>query len=113
MSAEHPSIREITRAVAQAAGIEGAHADEYAAALLVVLGAAEGYTRGVGFDDSSEIPFDLRSVLITAALRFARNPAGIAVTKTAGPYTETLAGGFTGWTLAELAVLNRYRVTSA
>jgi hypothetical protein len=33
----------------------------------------------------------------------------LSVDLAAGPYTQSLRGGFTGWTLAELAVLNRYR----
>ncbi len=67
---------------------------------------AYAYTRGVGFTRyASPTTYDLASALITATARLAANPEQI-------PYDVggvSLRGGFTGWSLAELAVLNRYR----
>ncbi|WP_235733812.1 hypothetical protein [Mycolicibacterium austroafricanum] len=78
--------------------------------LTVVKAMAKAYTRGVGFDShgypSSD---DLVAVLITATARMVTHPEQIARTDTAGPFTRQIAGGFTGWTLAETMVLNRYR----
>ena len=48
-------------------------------------------------------------MIVTAAVRLVSNPSQLPVDQTAGPYMQSLRGCFTGWTLAELAVLNRYR----
>ncbi len=70
------------------------------------------YTRGNGFDVYGEPDYDLEAVIVTATARLVTNPGQIAQDQTAGPYTQSLRGGFTGWTLAELAILNRYRRTA-
>ena len=69
---------------------------------------ARAYTRGQGFDDDD--PNDeIAAVIATASARLAANPKQLSHTDTAGPYSENVVGGFTGWTLAEQFVLNRYR----
>ena len=75
----------------------------------IVTTMAKAYTRGRGFT-GNEPNDELAAVITTAAARLAANGAQLAVDNTAGPFSMSLRGGFTGWTAAELAVLNRYRV---
>jgi hypothetical protein len=69
---------------------------------------AKAYTRGHGFDDD-EPNDEIAAVITTASARLAANPKQLSNTETAGPYNQNVVGGFTGWTLAEQFVLNRYR----
>jgi hypothetical protein len=69
---------------------------------------ARAYTRGHGFDDG-EPNEELAAVITTATARFIGNPTQLSRADTIGPFTTDIRGGFTGWTLAELFVLNRYR----
>lgn len=69
---------------------------------------ARAYTRGQGFD-GDEPNDEIAAVIVTAAARLVANPKQIGTSSTAGPFSEDVRGGFTGWTLAELFVLNRYR----
>ncbi|WP_221634676.1 hypothetical protein [Nocardioides luti] len=65
---------------------------------------ARSYTRDRGFDGAD--PFDdVAAVITTATARLLANPGQVG--NTAGPFT--VAGGFTGWSLPETFVLNRYR----
>ncbi|WP_347957093.1 hypothetical protein [Gordonia aichiensis] len=74
----------------------------------IVEAMARAYTRGRGFDDDG--PYDdVGAVITTASARLMTNPGQLAGDRSAGPYSESVRGGFTGWTLAELFVLNRYR----
>ena len=67
---------------------------------------AKAYTRDRGFAPQSGEPNDdIAAVIVTATARMVANPEQIAYT--AG--SVTMQGGFQGWSLAELAVLNRYR----
>jgi len=76
-------------------------AGEHAA---VITAMARAYTRDRGFLGTE--PFeDVAAVIVTAAARLVANPE--QVPNTSGPFS--VAGGFTGWSLAELFVLNRYR----
>lgn len=67
---------------------------------------AYAYTRGRGFDvEARPLTRDLVAVLRTATIRLGANPEQL-------PYDvggTNFRGGFTGWSLGELAVLNRYR----
>lgn len=51
----------------------------------------------------------VKTVALTVAARIAANPSGISRQDTAGPFSSRRSGGFTGFTLAELTVLKRYR----
>jgi hypothetical protein len=66
---------------------------------------AKAYTRGQGF--TGNVPNEeIAAAITTASARLYANPEQI-------PYdigTVSMRGGFNGWTLAELFVLNRYRV---
>ena len=76
-------------------------ADDYRA---IITAMAKSYTRDRGFYGG--VPFDdVAAVIATATARLAANPGQIA--QTTGPFTVT--GGFSGWSLAETFVLNRYR----
>lgn len=70
---------------------------------------ARAYTRGRGFDQYFEPNEEIAAVITTAAARLASNSGQIAYSKTVGQASEEARSWFTGWTLAELAVLNRYR----
>lgn len=73
--------------------------------VLVVTELARSYTRGNGFA-GDEPNTDVAAAITTAAARLLTNPSQV-------PYdvgSVSYRGGFNGWTLTELAVLNRYRV---
>lgn len=72
--------------------------------VTIVTAMARAYTRGQGFTDA-EPNDDIAAVITTATARLVANPEQINTT------TGSVAvnGGFTGWTLAETFVLNRYR----
>lgn len=72
--------------------------------VTIVTAMARAYTRDNGFT-GNEPADDIAAVITTATARLVANPEQIATT------TGSVAvnGGFTGWTLAELFVLNRYR----
>ncbi len=82
---------------------------DVATVVPVVTTMAKAYTRGRGFT-GNEPNDELAAAITTAAARLAANGAQLAVDHTTGPFGMSLRGGFTGWTAAELAVLNRYRV---
>ena len=69
---------------------------------------ARAYTRGQGFTGNA--PNDeIAAVITTASARLAANGSQIRGSATAGVFVQDLRSSFEGWTLAELAVLNRYR----
>jgi len=72
------------------------------------------YTRGVGFDLVTGEPVaDLGAVILLVASRLYDNPDQRRA-ETLGAYSFTSAlAGFQGYTLAELAVLHRYRRRAA
>ena len=53
---------------------------------------------------------EIAAVITTAAARLVANAAQTSRSDTAGPFAHDVRTFFTGWTLAELFVLNRYRV---
>ena len=73
-------------------------------AMDAIYAMVSAYTRGNGF--TGGVPNkELRAVIQTATARLTANPDQVA--STVGGVT--IASGFNGWSLAELAVLNRYR----
>lgn len=66
---------------------------------------ARAYTRGRCFDASGTLLDDVAAVITTATARLLAKPEQIP-TDVGG---VSIKGGFVGWTLAELFVLNRYR----
>lgn len=93
--------------VAAFLGKSGNAATEAMAAqhLSVVTAMAHGYTRGAGFDETGAPFEDVGAVILTATARLMANPTQLA--QSAGPFV--LNGGFSGWSLAEIFVLNRHR----
>ncbi len=81
------------------------------AAVAQITVMARAYTRGRGFDYDGPNE-ELAAVITTAAARLAANGAQTQSTNTAGHRSIELRSSFIGWSLAELAVLNRYRVTA-
>lgn len=75
----------------------------------IITTLARAYTRGRGFT-GNEPNEEVQAVITTAAARLAGNGDQIAKDSTAGPFSMSLRNAFSGWTAAELAVLNRYRV---
>lgn len=74
--------------------------------LRIVAAMARAYTRGAGFEAFTGDPAeDIAAVITTATARLLANPEQIG----RGIGQVQLRGGFTGWSLAELFVLNAYR----
>ncbi len=73
-------------------------------AVPVVSAFATAYTRGAGFVSGTPAA-DLDAVITAATARLVANPEQI-VTTVGG---VTTGAGFSGWSLAESFVLNRYR----
>lgn len=71
----------------------------------VVTKMAKAYTRDGGF--TAGVPnAEIAAVITTAAARLVANPEQLS--STVG--TVSIRGGFSGWTLTERLVLNRYRI---
>ena len=75
-------------------------------AIPIVTVMVKAYVRGTGEWEPND---ELEAVIVTAAARMVSKSGQLPYEHTAGPFTNSLRGAFTGWTLAELAVLNRYR----
>lgn len=75
-----------------------------------VTAMVEAYTRGEGFNLQGPAK-DLRQVIVSACARSVANPTHM-VNQRAGTQSYT-PGQFTGFTLPELKVLNRYRKLAA
>ncbi len=70
-----------------------------------------GYTRDRGFDPATGEPNDaLAMVILSSAARLLTNPQ-LHRSERIGEWSARLTP-FTGWTLPELAILDRYRVHS-
>lgn len=94
--------------MASAADVDALLAGGTDAIVPLITTMAKAYTRGQGFDGDEPNP-EIAAVITTASARLAANPKQLGNTDTAGPFSETVVGGFNGWTLAEQFVLNRYR----
>lgn len=75
--------------------------------LLTTL--AHAYTRGNGFD-GDEPNAEIAAAITTASARLAANASQLSHSISVGALSQDLRGGFVGWSVAELGVLNRYRV---
>ncbi|HIW29786.1 MAG TPA: hypothetical protein H9987_07210 [Candidatus Luteococcus avicola] len=74
--------------------------------LPIVTALARSYTRDRGFT-GTEPAEDLAAVIVTATARLMANPDQLQ-----NSVGDVSVAGWQGWTLAELFVLNRYRVRS-
>lgn len=76
--------------------------------VLIVTAMARTYVRGNGFADG-DVSEDIAAVITTATARMVANPE--QVDTQVG--STSIRGGFKGWSLAELFVLNSYRGRAA
>lgn len=84
--------------------------DRVATELHVITALARAYTRGQGFDSDGNPGEDIRAVILIATARFHAHPGQVRANIVKGPQSASFGDGFNAWTLAELAVLHRYRV---
>ena len=77
-------------------------------ALTTVTALARSYTRGQGFGPDRAVAEDIAAVILVAGARYVNNPENLKREELDG-YSVT-PSQFVGWSLVELAVLNRYRV---
>lgn len=94
----------------EVAEFTGDGADEGAVALAgeavkVVTAMVRSYTRGRGFEYQGYVMEDLAAVIVTASARLMANPDQLR-SQVGG---VSIYNGFTGFSLAETFVLNRYR----
>lgn len=69
----------------------------------------DAYTRGRHVDVKGRPRPGIATVVLTVAARIAANPGQVSRYDQAGQFSSRRGVGFTGFTLAERAVLNRYR----
>lgn len=91
-------------------GTQGPEVEQQA---LVALTSAEAYVdaycRGRQKRRDGSLKSGVEAVITTVAARILANPEQISVREEVGPYVFFRGPGFNGFTLVELAVLNRYR----
>jgi hypothetical protein len=76
--------------------------------MSIVTAMVKAYTRGAGFTDGDPAE-DLQAVILTATARLLLNPSQIPFREQMGAFSIDYRGGFIGFTLPELFVLNSYR----
>lgn len=81
--------------------------DRAAKLLPFVIETVRGYTRGQGFTPDGVPADDVALVIVASAARLVTNPT-LDEFEGVGGYSHR-PGRFDGWTLPELAILNRYR----
>jgi hypothetical protein len=86
-------------------------ATQGAAVLSIVTALGRSYCRGEGFTDDGPVD-EVRAVIIGAALRLLAHPRQISMSESVGPESADYRAGFTGFTLAEKAVLDSFRVVA-
>lgn len=69
----------------------------------------DAYCRGRQKRRDGSLKPGVDAVVTTVAARILANPEQISVREEVGPYVFFKGPGFNGFTLVELAVLNRYR----
>lgn len=84
-------------------------ADQAEAVIAVVTAHANAYTRGQGFTDG--VPnADVSSAILTASARLISHSRQVGVGEVYGPSSAQYAAAPFSWSVAELLVLDRYRV---
>lgn len=73
----------------------------------------DAYTRGRHVNRAGELRPGVHAVILTTAARLLANPGQVSRGDTAGQFSTRRGPGFSGFTLAEQAVLNRYRKRAA
>jgi hypothetical protein len=97
--------------VSDLAGLLGRTVDttQGAAVLSIVASLAKSYTRGNGWTEDGPAE-DIAAVILTAAARFISHPRQVGIDETKGPESARWLATPVAWSVAELSVLNRYRV---
>lgn len=95
--------------LAQFAPDDYAGAEEAQLHIDTATALVEGYTRGNHVTVTNKPRRGIESVILTVAARLQANPGQITRRDQAGSFSTHRGPGFQGFTLAELAVLNRYR----
>jgi hypothetical protein len=98
-----PDGHDIAQFLGQADNPELVAMADQSANLIVAM--IKAYTRGEGFNDEGIPNDELSAVVYTATARLLANPEQLDTT-VGGVRT---GAGFSGWSLAETFVLNRYR----
>lgn len=75
----------------------------------IITTLAKAYTRGRGFDGNTPNE-EIAAAITTAAARLAGNATQTLDRLKVDDVEREFRSSFLGWSLAELAVLNRYRV---
>lgn len=83
--------------------------DQGGAALSLVTQLAAAYTRDRGFTSGAPNS-DIAAVIVSAAARLVKNPSQLARSATYGPSSVAFTTAWTGWTVVEQIVLDRYRI---
>ena len=83
--------------------------EQGAAVLAVVTAMANAYTRREGFT-AGEPDAAVAAVITTASVRMLANTSQTRFSLTKGPQAAMFDSGFTGWSVAELMVLNSFRI---
>ncbi|MBS1691931.1 MAG: hypothetical protein JST91_06905 [Actinobacteria bacterium] len=90
-------------------GLLAATPDSPSAVIPLITAMARAYTRGRGFDDDGRPNDEVAAVITTASARLAANTKQLNQSASMDGLGADTRSFFTGWTLAELFVLNRYR----
>lgn len=80
--------------------------------LPVLVAFVKAHTRGAGFDSDGNPVNELRAVIVSACARSLAKPDAVQ-NETTGPFSVQYEPTTKGFTLPELAVLNRYRRRAA
>jgi hypothetical protein len=107
-----PQVSDLTALLFGASSGQTVDSEQGAEVLATVSQLAQAYTRGVGWTGSTPNA-DISAVILTAAARLLAHPRQLPVDETVGPDSASFRSGFTGWSVLETIVLNRYRVTAA
>lgn len=77
--------------------------------LAAASGLVDAYCRGNHLDRAEKLRPGVGEVILTVAARLAANPGQVQVREQVGPVSMLVGEGFSGFTLTEQFVLNRYR----
>lgn len=85
-------------------------ADQASTVIDIVTSMANAYTRGGGFSGAGEPNSDIAAVIVTASVRLLAHADQLPRSESMGAFSvDYPRGGFSGWSLAERLVLDRYR----
>lgn len=92
------------------AAATGKHVEAQAlAAIEEATAYVAAYTRFTHLNASGQPRPGIKEVVRSVAARIVANPAGVQTREQIGQYSYFVGEGFTGFTLGEIAILNRYR----